>query len=386
MSRATRSQRAPQASHSQAPRATQNGRGSRRSRVAEESEEEEEHIPIDGLDEEDGEEDKAQGEISRKARDLVRLALFHEQRRMPLRRDEISKKVLGTGTRSFAPVLQAANNILQQTFGMELVELHSMPTEKDMSEKDKELINKTGVKKKATSSGTKSYILRSTLDPALIELACSPDADIRELEQKENRDENQEFAEDDNPIGTRSTGSIFAWQNADQLPSIGILYVILALILVEGRVISDSDLRAILKRLQLPPSAPIPLSSQATNQSVTIDAYLAQLMRQGYIEKLHVGSTGKGAGAKRARATQATQADDAHLQAFEWRWGPRALGEIGEPGIARFVAEFMAGQPGQEDDEDEDAVGASQDEHTQKRVEVIFDGIRRAAAGGELIG
>ena len=51
----------------------------------------------------------------------------------------------------------------------------------------------------------------------MIELACSPDADIRELEQQENRDENQEFAEDDNSIGTRSTGSIFAWHTADQL-------------------------------------------------------------------------------------------------------------------------------------------------------------------------
>ena len=82
----------------------------------------------------------------------------------------------------------------------------------------------------------------------MIELACSPDADIRELEQQENRDENQEFAEDDNPIGTRSTGSIFAWHNADQLASVGILYVILALILVEGRVISDSA--------SLPPAPP----------------------------------------------------------------------------------------------------------------------------------
>ncbi|RPD58316.1 MAGE-domain-containing protein [Lentinus tigrinus ALCF2SS1-7] len=385
MSRATRSQRAPQASQSKAPRATQGGRGSRRARVAEESEEEEEHIPIDDLENGDGDEDKAQGDIAKKAYDLVRLALFHEQRRMPLRRDEISKKVLGSGTRSFVPILQAANKILQQTFGMELVELQPMPSEKDMSEKDAELLNKTGVKKKSTSSGTKSYILRSCLDPALIELACSPDADIRELEQNENRDENQEFAEDDNPIGTRSTGSILAWHNTDQLASIGILYVILALILVEGRVISDNDLRAILKRLQLPSSAPIPLSSQASNPSVTIDAYLAQLTRQGYIEKLRVGSSGKGAGAKRARATQATQAaDDAHLQAYEWRWGPRALGEIGEPGIARFIAEFMAGHPGQDEDEDEDAVGAAQDEQTQKRVQVIFNGIVRAT--GELIG
>lgn len=83
-------------------------------------------------------------------------------------------------------------------------------------------------------------MLRSLLDPALVEQACAPDAEIRELEQKEHVDENEEFAEDDNPIGQRSTGSIFAWHGSDQLASTGILYVILALILVEGRVISDS--------------------------------------------------------------------------------------------------------------------------------------------------
>ena len=141
---------------------------------------------------------------------------------------------------------------------MQLVELHAMPSEKDISEKDADLLKNTGVKKKGTvhsyhisssamltveiaaSSGTKMYILRSALDPALIQQACTPDAEIREMEQNENKDENEEFAEDDNLISTRSTGSIIAWHNADQLPSIGILYVILALILVEGRVISDS--------------------------------------------------------------------------------------------------------------------------------------------------
>ena len=43
----------------------------------------------------------------------------------------------------------------------------------------------------------------------------------------------------------------------------------------------------------------------------------------------------------------------------------------------------MAGQPGQEEDGDEDAVGAAKDEHTQKRVGVIYNGIVRAV--GELI-
>ena len=107
-------------------------------------------------------------------------------------------------------------------------------------------------------------------------------------------------------------------------------------------------------------------------------------MRLGYLEKLKVGTAAGKGGTKRARATQAAAADD-NLQAFEWRWGPRALGEIGERAIAQFIAEFMAGQPGQEEDGEEDAVVASQDEGTQKRVEFIFNGIERAAAGGSLL-
>ncbi|EJF56396.1 MAGE-domain-containing protein [Dichomitus squalens LYAD-421 SS1] len=386
MARQTRSQRGPQASQSQPPRATQAGR-SRRAQVEEEPEEEQ--VAQDVYDEDEGELDKAQGEIEKKARDLVRLALFNEQRRMPLRRDEISKKVLGSASRTFSSVLAAANQILQKTFGMELVEMQAMPSDKDMSEKDADLLKTTGVKKKAAPTGTKSYILRSLLDPTLIEQACAPDAEIREIEQKEHVDENEEFAEDDNPVGQRSTGSIFAWHASDQLAATGILYVVLALILVEGRVVNDGDLRAMLKRLQLPASASVPLSSQATNsQSLTIDAYLAQLTRQGYLEKLRAGTAAAGKGGqKRARATQAPAGGDDHLQAFEWRWGPRALTEVGERGIAQFVAEFMAGQPGhgEDEDEEEDAVGAGRDEGTQRRVQVIYKGIERAAAGGQLL-
>ncbi|TBU37383.1 MAGE family-domain-containing protein [Dichomitus squalens] len=330
MVRQTRSQRAPRASRSQLPRTTQAGR-SRRAQVEEEPEEERD--AQEAYDEDEGEVDKAQEEIEKKARDLVRLALFNEQRRMPLRRDEISKKVLGSASRTFSSVLAAANQILQKTFGMEL--------------------------------------------------ACAPDAEIREIEQKEHVDENEEFAEDDNPVGQRSTGSIFSWHASDQLAATGILYVVLALILVEGRVVSDGDLRAMLKRLQLPASASVPLNSQATNsQSLTIDAYLAQLTRQGYLEKLRVGTAAAGKGGqKRARATQAPAGGDDHLQAFEWRWGPRALTEVGERGIAQFVAESMA----EDEDDEEDAVGAGRDEGTQRRVQVILRGIERTAAGGQLL-
>ncbi|KAI0631792.1 MAGE family-domain-containing protein [Trametes polyzona] len=383
----TRSQRQPQASQSQPPRGTQLGRV-RRARVDEDGEEDEEMVNGDG---EQGEiaAEKAQEELQRKARDLVRLSLFHEQRRTPLKRDEISKKVLGSNSRSFNLVFAAANDILNKTFGMELVELHSTTADKEISEKDVEMLKSTGIKKKAASTGTKNYILRSQLDAALIEKACTPDAEIRELEQAEHPDANEEFAEDDNQIGTRSTGSIFAWHYADQLPSVGILYVILALILVEGRVISDNDLRAILKRLQLPANALIPLSSQSSTQTLTIDAYLAQLTRQGYLEKSRVGAAR--AGAKRGRASQHPSGpnDDGTLAAYEWRWGARAYAEVGERAIAQFVAEFMAARPAgegsdDEGDDDEDAVSASRDAGTQKRVQMIFRGIERAAAGAPL--
>ena len=56
---------------------------------------------------------------------------------------------MGPGTRTFAAVLQSANSILQKTFGMELVELRPMPSDKDMNEKDAELLKNTGVKKKS---------------------------------------------------------------------------------------------------------------------------------------------------------------------------------------------------------------------------------------------
>ena len=140
-----------------------------------------------------------------------------------------------------------------------------------------------------------------------------------------------------------------------------------------------------LRRLQLSGTAHLPVSSQGTNQALTVDAALALWARQGYLEKARVGAGGKGKGpGKRARATQAA-ADDEHLQAFEWRWGPRALSELGEQGLARFVAEFMAVPPGADAEGDEDAVGAPQDEGTQKRVGFVYRGIERAAAGGSLL-
>ena len=127
------------------------------------------------------------------------------------------------------------------------------------------------------------------------------------------------------------------------------------------------------------------MSSHATAQALTLDAFLALLTREGYLDKVRVGAKGKGkGGAKRTHGSQAPAAADDPLQAFEWRWGSRALAEVGEAAAARWIAELMGVQAGQDEDGDEDAVSAPGDEAVQKRVQMVYKGIERAA-GGELL-
>lgn len=103
--------------------------------------------------------------LDKKARDLVRLALFTEHKRVPLRREDINKKgmfhplhtfhltktflVLGSQTRAFNAVLFKAQALLRKTFAMELVELQARNyRDQDPTE---DLQNTTGVKKKGPS-------------------------------------------------------------------------------------------------------------------------------------------------------------------------------------------------------------------------------------------
>ena len=87
----------------------------------------------------------------------------------------------------------------------------------------------------AVSPGSKAHILRSTLDPVLIERTTLTNKRILEVEAAEVPDD-VDGAEPD----MRTYGSLIAWNSADQLPTLGILHVVLALILVSGKVISDS--------------------------------------------------------------------------------------------------------------------------------------------------
>ncbi|KIP01274.1 hypothetical protein PHLGIDRAFT_97080 [Phlebiopsis gigantea 11061_1 CR5-6] len=326
-----------------------------------------------------------EGDLERKANDLVRLALFTENKHMPLRRDEISKKVMGSKSRRFGEVLARAQQILSNTFGMQLVELQTRPAEEEKDKKEDKAQEKNkdknapGIKKKAPT-GTKSYILRSVLDPQLIKLATVPDDDLLRLEKGEFDADPELNAEDEYPV-PEPTGAIIAWERGDQLQSIGLLYVVLSFILVHGRSISDNDLRTLLRRLRLTANTQVPRDARASLQHYTLDQFLSTAIRQGYLDRQRIGEA-KGAQKKRGRAsaTQGGNNDDAVI--LEWRWGPRAMAEVGEQDIARFVADFMVERTrGDVDSEDDEGGNAHEDPETKKMRDGMLKGIGKAAGG-----
>ncbi|KAL4975041.1 MAGE family-domain-containing protein [Aspergillus desertorum] len=88
---------------------------------------------------------------------LVRLALSSEYSRQPIRRVDISNKVLGEqGSRQFKAVFEGAQRALAETFGMRLTEL---------PQKEKVTIQQRRAAQKVErpSSTNKSWILTSTL-------------------------------------------------------------------------------------------------------------------------------------------------------------------------------------------------------------------------------
>ncbi|KAF8876784.1 MAGE family-domain-containing protein [Gymnopilus junonius] len=385
-------------SQSQRPSQSQKTRTGRRQphveEVPEEEDEEEEEEAGEGEEMDvDGE---ADSEISRKVNALVRLALFTEHRRAVLRRDEINKKVLGSNSRVFNQVFAEAQQKLKSTFGMELAELPTRAgLDQDGAEEGpNEAQLATGVKKKANALGSKTYILRSTLDPVLVEHAAQTEEDILEEEAGDqatlfpalNLSDEEDDSDEDAERIPKYYGSVIAWSKSDQLGSMGILYVILALVLVNGRVIADGDLRRSLKTLHLPSNPavhPVRHSSSSTLRALSLDTFLSNLLKQGYLDRQQVGGdTGKkgkksGGGAKRLR----TQAEDQEAgKIFEWRWGSRAFSEVGEQNIANFVAEFMVVTDGE--GEEDGAAATRSRARQQELMKKMYTGIEKAAGGG----
>ncbi|KAJ6056028.1 hypothetical protein N7444_005126 [Penicillium canescens] len=91
---------------------------------------------------------------------LVRLVMASEYSRLPIRRTDISAKVLGEqGSRQFKLVFEQAQNELRHRFGMEMSEL---PAKEKVTISQRRAAQKT----EKPSSTNKSWIVTSTLPPA----------------------------------------------------------------------------------------------------------------------------------------------------------------------------------------------------------------------------
>jgi hypothetical protein len=175
------------------------------------------------------------------------------------------------------------------------------------------------------------------------------------------------------------------------------------------------DLRALLRRLRLRPPTQLALPAHTPHRTLTFDAYLVQLQRQGYLDRTRIGGVGgtsqkRGRGRAGGTTQQGGGGGEDNDVAWEWRWGPRAAAEIGEAAVAQFVAEFMAerasrgggagagsaeggsgaatGAGGDGEGSDEEGGGRrgrAQREEAQKRLAALLKGVERSA-GGDLSG
>lgn len=144
-------------------------------------------------------------------------------------------------------------------------------------------------------------------------------------------------------------------------------------------------------------SGTVPSKSQSTHRSVPIDTFLQHLIRKGYLDRVRLGDTKSTTGKRRGRisATQGNGNAEENPQAYEWRWGNRAHGEVGEQAVAGFVGEFMVERTRMADVEEEEEEGAGgsagggrrrgkqkqKEGGLEKRLETTIKAIERAAGG-----
>ncbi|KAI1427216.1 MAGE protein [Xylaria sp. FL1777] len=170
---------------------------------------------------------------------LVRYALACEYARIPIKRDGIREKVLGTHARSFRRVFDAAQEQLQKVFGMEMA---ALPTREKRTLKDKQKAVKRGTSQASASS--RQYILISCLPKeyrtqSIISPSLSPSA-------------------------------------AEEAAYVAFYTIVISLITLSSGELSDMKLRRYLTRLNANQNLPMDKT----------DNVLQKLIRQGYLDKV----------------------------------------------------------------------------------------------------
>ena len=197
-------------------------------------------------------------EIKKKAAELVRYALACEYSRSVIRKDDVRAIVLDDKTsRVFAPVFNAAQKMLHQTFGYHMVELRAKGADNaELAKQAQEVLraaasSANGLRPRGQQPaegssaadggpGTNQWVLRSALSPALIKELVSADDKLSEAYvEASSSSTSSSSSQRRRRVATEAKAAV-DWSRADhQDGEMGLLYIILALILVNGRAITD---------------------------------------------------------------------------------------------------------------------------------------------------
>ncbi|KAL9635518.1 MAG: hypothetical protein Q9204_002601, partial [Flavoplaca sp. TL-2023a] len=206
---------------------------------------------------------------------LVRLALASEYSRQPIRRADITTKVMAPHAgRQFKSIFEEANHQLRSTFGCQMTEL---PQKEKITVSQKRAAQRSQTQN-SLSSSTKSYILTSTIPPALRTPTILPPASVP----------------------TSASESAYT----------GLYTFILSLIyLSPGGTIPESRLEKHLKRMNADNYV---LSGEKTEK------VLKRMEKEGYIVKVR-------------------ERDGGGEESVDYVVGPRGKAEVGEVGVAGCV-------------------------------------------------
>lgn len=187
------------------------------------------------------------GAVEDMAKKLVRLALACEFQRRPLRRGDISEKVLGAQGRQFKNVFAQAQGHLRDVFGMEMVEL---PAKEKVTLQQRRAAQKS----QSQSKGTTSWILRSILpgeyrNPAIMTPNAAPTV-------------------------------------AEESKYVAVYTMLVAIILLNGGSLPDAKMERNLKKLQIDDNTPL-------SEYDKTEKLMKRLEKDGYIVRVKE-STGTG--------------------------------------------------------------------------------------------
>lgn len=294
---------------------------------------------------------------------MVRLALASEYSRLPIRRTDISAKVLGEqGTRQFKIVFEQAQKELRSRFGMEMSELparekttisqrrgkfeypctpclYSLPRpswrrapdqrETRISCTERNIIltlvrsfKIAAQKTEKPSSGNKSWILVTTLPPA--------------------------YQKPTILLPTKAPSA------SSESTYTGLYTFIIALILLNGGSLEEGKMDRYLTRMNAEQHTPIERT----------DRLLARMIKEGYLVR--------------------TREQDGGEERIEFLVGPRGKVEVGAKGVAGLVREVygrggLANTDGRIGDEDEEEGGGMTRMEEEQRE--IFEGRLRRSLG-----